>query len=65
MIGKRGGETVLITGGAGFLGSHLCDLIISKDLRVVCVDNLLTGDIRNISQLLENENFTFLKADIT
>jgi len=58
-------KTAVVTGGAGFLGSHLCDRMILEGLKVVCIDNLLTGNLNNISHLFGNENFTFLKHDIT
>ncbi|MDP3147684.1 MAG: SDR family oxidoreductase [Ignavibacteria bacterium] len=58
-------KTAVVTGGAGFLGSHLCDRLISEGMKVVCIDNLLTGNLNNISHLFGNENFTFLKHDIT
>ena len=58
-------ETVVITGGAGFLGSHLCDKFINEDFRVVCIDNLITGNSDNIAHLEGNENFLFIKHDIT
>ena len=47
----------LVAGGAGFIGSHLCDLLINKDFKVTCVDNLLTGSRKNITHLLHNKNF--------
>lgn len=55
----------VITGGAGFLGSHLCEKLLDNSIEVVCVDNLSTGSIENISHLFSNEKFTFLKHDIT
>ncbi len=55
---------VLITGGAGFLGSHLCDFLLEKGFEVVCMDNLLTGDISNIAHI-RNEKFLFIKHDVT
>ena len=58
-------KTVLITGAAGFIGSHLCDLFISKSYRVFGIDNLITGNINNISHLENNINFKFEKIDIT
>ncbi|MBV6512844.1 MAG: UDP-glucose 4-epimerase [Ignavibacteriaceae bacterium] len=58
-------KVFLVTGGAGFLGSHLCDLIISKGHSVICMDNLLTGDIHNIEHLFGNESFKFVKHDVT
>ena len=57
--------TCLITGGAGFIGSHLCDFLISKGYSVICIDNLITGNISNISHLLKNSNFRFIEHDVT
>ena len=56
---------VLITGGAGFLGSHLCDKYIVNGYQVVCMDNLITGNLDNIKHLFENKDFTFIKYDVT
>jgi dTDP-glucose 4,6-dehydratase len=56
---------VVITGGAGFLGSHLCDRFIQDGLRVLCVDNLITGNLDNIRHLLKDKNFEFIKHDIS
>ena len=61
MMGQR---KILVTGGAGFLGSHLCESLISAGERVICLDNLITGRIANISDLLANRNFQFVKHDI-
>lgn len=58
-------KTVVITGGAGFIGSHLCDLYLAKGDRVVCVDNLITGKIENIDRHLEDRNFTFIRHDVS
>jgi dTDP-glucose 4,6-dehydratase len=58
-------KTAVVTGGAGFLGSHLCDKLLSEGLKVICIDNLITGNIDNISHLSGNENFLFIKHDIT
>lgn len=58
-------STVLVTGGAGFLGSHLCDYLIKEGFKVICLDNLITGNLNNISHLFGNENFLFQKHDIT
>ncbi|MGR3310253.1 MAG: UDP-glucuronic acid decarboxylase family protein [Candidatus Brocadiales bacterium] len=55
----------VITGGAGFLGSHLCDYFLKKGHTVICLDNLLTGSTRNIAHLLGNENFSFIKHNVT
>jgi nucleoside-diphosphate-sugar epimerase len=57
-------QNVLITGGAGFIGSHLCDLLLGKGYKVICLDNLLTGSKKNIERLLVNPNFEFIKADV-
>ncbi len=57
--------TAVITGGAGFLGSHLCDKLIAEGMNVICVDNLLTGSPDNISHLFGNQNFNFIKHDVT
>jgi dTDP-glucose 4,6-dehydratase len=56
--------TAVVTGGAGFLGSHLCDYLIERDYRVVCVDNLETGSLENVEHL-RGENFLFLNHDLT
>jgi dTDP-glucose 4,6-dehydratase len=58
-------KTAVVTGGAGFLGSHLCDKLISEGLQVICIDNLITGNVQNISHLAGNEKFSFIKHDIT
>ena len=58
-------KTILITGGAGFLGSHLCELFLAKGHKVICVDNLLTGKTANIRHLLKNKNFKFVKRDVS
>jgi dTDP-glucose 4,6-dehydratase len=56
---------VLITGGAGFLGSHLCDRFLAEGHQVIAMDNLLTGSTANIEHLAGNENFLFIKHDVT
>ena len=58
-------KRVLVTGGAGFLGSHLCTRLLDQGCEVICVDNLFTGTKRNIIQLLKNPNFEFMRYDIT
>ncbi|MDC0106071.1 GDP-mannose 4,6-dehydratase [Flavobacteriaceae bacterium] len=58
-------KIVLITGAAGFIGSHLCDFFISKNYKVIGLDNLITGDLNNLSQLNSNIDFEFKKIDIT
>jgi dTDP-glucose 4,6-dehydratase len=58
-------ERVVITGGAGFLGSYLCDRFLDEGLEVACVDNLLTGRRRNVEHLFDNPGFQFIETDIT
>ena len=58
-------KTVLITGAAGFLGSHLCDRFIAEGFRVVGMDNLITGDLKNIEHLFGLEQFSFYHHDVT
>ena len=55
----------MITGGAGFLGSHLCDRLVAEDFEVLCVDNCFTGTRQNIFHLLNKPNFEFIRHDIT
>jgi dTDP-glucose 4,6-dehydratase len=55
----------LVTGGAGFLGSHLCDRLLQEGHEVICVDNLITGDMDNVAHLLGHEGFRFIKHDVT
>lgn len=56
---------VLITGGAGFIGSHLCELFLKNGYRVICMDNLITGSMKNIEHLLRDKNFRFIRHDVT
>lgn len=58
-------KVVLITGGAGFLGSHLCDRFIEDGFKVTCIDNLITGNINNIAHLLDNRDFRFVRQDVS
>ncbi len=58
-------ERIVITGGAGFLGSHLCDRFLNEGMEVICIDNLLTGSLKNIEHLFGREDFVFLQHDVT
>jgi len=58
-------KRILITGGAGFIGSHLCYFLLEKDFDVICMDNLITGTMKNISPLLKNKHFEFIEHDVT
>jgi dTDP-glucose 4,6-dehydratase len=57
-------KTVLITGGAGFIGSHLCDRLINDGFKVICMDNLITGNLKNIEHLHKNANFKFVEHNV-
>lgn len=56
---------IVVTGGAGFLGSHLCDKLIEQGHQIICIDNLITGNADNIAHLQNNSNFQFIEADAT
>ena len=58
-------KKVLITGGAGFLGSHLCDRFIDEGFSVKAMDNLITGSLKNVEHLMDNESFEFINADVS
>ncbi len=58
-------KTVLVTGGAGFLGSHLCDLFLARDFRVAAVDNFLTGSEKNIAHLAREPRFSLLRQNVS
>ena len=58
-------KRVILTGGAGFIGSHLCTYLLEKGFAVTCIDNLLTGKKENIAPLLDNPHFQFKKQDVT
>jgi len=55
----------LVTGGSGFLGSHLCDRLVKEGHEVICIDNLCTGSVNNIAHLMGNPRFRFIKHDVT
>ena len=57
-------KKVLITGGAGFIGSHLSDMFLARGYGVICIDNLITGKLDNIKHLLKNKDFEFIKHNV-
>ena len=58
-------KTALVTGGAGFIGSHLCEFLLGKGYKVITMDNLITGALKNIEHLMGNKNFTFIHHDVS
>ena len=58
-------KRILITGGAGFIGSHLCEKLLNEGNEVICVDNFITGSKQNIVHLIDNPYFKVIKHDIT
>ncbi len=63
MVRKR--KTIVITGGAGFIGSHLCDRLLADGYKVICLDNMITGAMENIEHLAKNKSFEFLMHDVS
>jgi UDP-glucuronate decarboxylase len=58
-------KKILVTGGAGFIGSHLCEKLLGSGNEVICLDNLYTGSLRNINHLLKNKRFTLIRRNVT
>ncbi|HEO63672.1 MAG TPA: SDR family oxidoreductase [Candidatus Omnitrophica bacterium] len=58
-------KTAVVTGGCGFLGSYLCARLLDSNFRVLCIDNLITGDLKNIEQIIKNKNFEFINHDVS
>ncbi|MCK4256652.1 NAD-dependent epimerase/dehydratase family protein, partial [candidate division WOR-3 bacterium] len=56
---------IVVTGGAGFIGSHLCEFFIEKENDVICIDNLITGSLSNIKSIRDNPRFTFINHDVS
>lgn len=65
MANKNPQITSVVTGGAGFLGSHLCDKLIAENHAVICIDNLITGSTANVAHLFGNSQFRFVQYDVT
>lgn len=63
MVSRR--KVALVTGGAGFLGSHLCSKLINKGIKVICMDNLITGSLDNIAHLSQHKSFRFIRHDVS
>ncbi len=61
---QQGKMTVLITGGAGFIGSNLCEYFLTKEYKVVCLDNFATGHRHNLKDFIDNPNFKLIEGDI-
>ena len=61
----RSGAVSVVLGGAGFIGSHLCEFLIERGHRVIAIDNLITGNRRNLARLLEHPAFSFVEQDVT
>ncbi|HET8753278.1 MAG TPA: SDR family NAD(P)-dependent oxidoreductase, partial [Salinimicrobium sp.] len=59
-----GSSKILVTGGAGFIGSNLCEALIANGSKVICLDNFATGKKENLSAISEHPNFTFIEGDI-
>jgi dTDP-glucose 4,6-dehydratase len=64
-VGDRTGSRAVITGGAGFLGSHLCERLLTEGFDVVCMDNFLTGSPANVEHLIGNPKFSLMRVDVT
>lgn len=58
-------NTAVVTGGAGFIGSHLCHKLLDEGFKVICIDNLITGNLSNIAKIKEHNNFSFINYDVT
>src|SRR3954470_5710506 len=58
-------KRILVTGGAGFLGSHLCERLLQEGANVICVDNFFTGSRLNVEHLLDHNNFELIRHDVT
>ncbi len=59
------GKRIIVAGGAGFIGSHLCDTLVKEGHSVACIDNLITGDKKNIDHLMGSEKFDYIEADVS
>ena len=61
---RNNNKKVLVAGGAGFIGSHLCDRLIKEEYQVLCIDNFLSGSMDNICHLISNKQFSFMNHDV-
>jgi len=59
------GQSILVTDGAGFLGSYVCDVLVKQGAQVICVDNFISGRMENIQHLMGSDNFTVIEHDIS
>lgn len=64
-MASRTDKTIIVTGGAGFLGSHLCKALLAKGYSIICIDNLITGSQKNIVALMTRHDFSFINADVS
>ena len=62
---KPARKRALVTGGAGFIGSHLCERLLAEEYAVICMDNLRTGDLSNVAHLKADPNFEYINHDVT
>ena len=62
---KNNKKTALVTGGAGFIGSHLCERLIREGMKVICLDNLITGHFQNIAHLISDKDFKFIEHNVS
>ena len=65
ILRKMTKKTAVVTGGAGFIGSYLCERLINAGYKVICIDNLITGSLDNIKGLVANSNFRFIEHNVS
>ena len=64
-MSNNSNKNILVLGGAGFIGSHLCEALVQKGNNVVCVDNFISSNVENIRRLLQYPSFAFIRHDVT